>query len=298
MVILTYGASDKVTGLLDHLHAEAIDVPTELIVVHNPSRPGETLTLPVSADVRPLQLDTNLGYVGGMNAGIDLALSSDPEFVLLLTHDVRITAGAVQGLLALMYDHGDLGAVGPILRGPDDVPYSAGFVRHRGPRTPLRLPTEGMPRPIWPCAALDGSVMLWRAAALAEVRGFDERFFMYFDDVDICTRATRRGWRIAIATELQATSAPGKGNRRERTRLSSCEEQLGLRTHVWAGGAPRGARRGRRRVMAGNPQARWGTLRRSGGSTAGGDVLAWHVAWHARLLQGTMGASAARDFAR
>ena len=108
MVILTYGASDKVTGLLDHLHAEAIDVPTELIVVHNPSRPGKTLTLPVSADVRPLQLDTNLGYVGGMNAGIDLALSSDPEFVLLLTHDVRITAGAVQGLLALMYDHGDV----------------------------------------------------------------------------------------------------------------------------------------------------------------------------------------------
>ena len=77
--------------------------------------------------------------------------------------------------------------------------------------------------------------MLWRAAALAEVRGFDERFFMYFDDVDICTRATRRGWRIAIATELQATSAPGKGNRRSAHAYLRAE-QLGLRTHVWRGG--------------------------------------------------------------
>lgn len=214
VVILTYGASDKVTGLLDHLHAEAIDVPTELIVVHNPSRPGETIRSPAAGDVCPLQLERNLGYVGGMNAGIGLALSSDPEFVLLLTHDVRITAGVVQGLLALMQGHGDLGAIGPVLCGPDGVHYSAGFIRSRGVRTPLRLPTDGMPRPLWPCAALDGSAMLWRAAALAEVRGFDERFFMYFDDVDICTRATRCGWQIAVATELQATSAPGKGNRR------------------------------------------------------------------------------------
>jgi GT2 family glycosyltransferase len=94
------------------------------------------------------------------------------------------------------------------------VPYSAGFVRHNRIRMQHRLPTGEMPRPIWPCAALDGSAMMWRAAALEEVQGFDKRFFMYFDDVDICTRATRCGWQIAVATDLRAISAPGGTHRR------------------------------------------------------------------------------------
>lgn len=214
VVALTYGAGDKVTGLLGHLRTEALTATNELIVVHNPSRSNETLTLSLLDDVRVVELATNRGYVGGMNAGINLALQSNPEFVLLLTHDVRITARDVQTLHTLMCNHTDLGAIGPVLCGSDDAPYSAGFVRHNRIRMQHRVPVSDMPRPIWPCAALDGSAMMWRVTALEDVQGFDERFFMYFDDVDICTRAMRCGWRIAVATDLQAISAPGKSQRR------------------------------------------------------------------------------------
>jgi GT2 family glycosyltransferase len=214
VVCLTHGVGDKIIGLLDHLHPETITLTNELIVVHNQSRPNETLMLPPVNDVRVVELATNGAYVGGMNAGIDIALQSNPEFVLFLTHEVRITADDVQKLYTLMCDHSDLAAIGPTLSEPDRAPYSAGFVRDNRVRMRHRVPASDMPRPIWPCAAIDGSVMMWRVSALKEVRGFDDRFFMYFEDVDICARATRRGWGIAVATDLRAISVPGNSDRR------------------------------------------------------------------------------------
>lgn len=214
IVILTYGAGDEVVGLLAHLHAGSIAAAAGPIVVHNPSRLGEQLELPLQDEVRVVELAANRGYSGGMNAGIKVALQSEPEFVLLLTHDVRIAAGDVERLMALMQDREDIGAIGPILCESDGTPYSAGFALSRRVRLEHRLPDEHTPQPLWPADAIDGSAMLWRADALRSVDGFDDRFFMYFEDVDICTRAKECGWRVASATDVRITSAPGKGSRR------------------------------------------------------------------------------------
>ena len=183
-------------------------------MVHNPDGSDDDLQLLEQSDVGVVELEDNLGYVGGMNTGIKLALEEQPRFVLLLTHEVRIDATAVQRLCALMRVYRRVAAMGPILAGPDG-PYSAGFVRDRGVRMRHRAPFDGMPGPVWPCVAIDGSAMLWRASTLAEVGGFDERFFMYFEDVDICMRARRSGWAVAVASGVLATSAPGGENRRK-----------------------------------------------------------------------------------
>lgn len=284
VVCLTHGAGDRIVGLLDHLRAETITLTNELIVVHNQSHPNETLKLSPSNNVRIVELATNRAYVGGMNAGIDLALQSNPEFVLLLTHDVRITADDVQKLYTLMCDHTDLGAIGPVLCGSDDAPYSTGFVRSNRVRMQHRVPVVDMPRPIWPCAAIDGSVMMWRVSTLEEVRGFDDRFFMYFEDADICARATRRGWGIAVATDLQALSVPGKSDRR------SAHAYLGARN-----GLAYARTFGLTGLLAGLAERAvglWHVTPKPGGqrfhdpedATARGKVLARHPSWRTRLL--------------
>ena len=213
IVVLTYGAGDEVLGLLSSLSRETIEVAHEIIVVHNPRHPGETLGVNVD-DAHVVELSANSGYVGGMNEGITYALQRDLNYILLLTHDVRIAGEQVQRLREVMHEHPDLGAVGPVLSTADGQPYSAGFSRYGRARVRYRRPLAVMPKPIWPCAALDGSAMFWRATALRDVQGFDPRFFMYFDDVDICTRATRHGWEIAIASDLRAGTAPGGSQRR------------------------------------------------------------------------------------
>lgn len=214
IVVLAYGSGDNVSDLLGSLRREMITAANKLIVVHNPSRPGETLALSGFDDISLVELAANRGYVGGMNAGIDLALQSNPAFVLLLTHDIRIVGSDVQRLISLLSDHSSYGVIGPILGEPDMPPYSAGIVRSHCVRMQHRLPAGDVVRPLWPCPALDGSAMMWRATALEATNGFDERFFMYFDDVDICARAMKCGWRLAAATDVYAISAPGKGNRR------------------------------------------------------------------------------------
>jgi GT2 family glycosyltransferase len=214
IVALTYGPGAEVLGLLEHLRRQTLTTSHELIVVHNPSRTGETLVALPPGDVRVLEMPTNSGYVGGMNAGIELALGGTPEFVLLLTHDVRILAHEVLRLESLLCENPDISAVGPVLCRSDGTPYSAGVIRYDRVGMRYRLPIDGMPRPLWRCAAIDGSVMMWRTAALEQVGGFDKRFFMYFEDVDICARARRLGWDIAVATDLWAISAPGGSHRR------------------------------------------------------------------------------------
>jgi GT2 family glycosyltransferase len=214
IVILAYGSGEQVDGLLDWLRPDSLESDFELIVVHNPSDAHSALALSRSSSADVVNLEVNRGYAGGMNAGIRRALGCDPEFVLVLTHDVRITAADIEALLAVMKEHTDLGVSGPILCEPDGKTYSTGFIKENRIRTLHRLPAESMPRPVWHCAAVDGSAMMWRAAALRQIHGFDDRFFMYFEDVDICARAAREGWQIAIASDVRVNSSPGKGGRR------------------------------------------------------------------------------------
>jgi GT2 family glycosyltransferase len=161
VVVLTYGSADKVIGLLSHLGAESSAVTDELIVIHNPSESRERLVLPTAHKPRVVELPTNVGYVGGMNAGIAAALKSRPEFVLLLTHDVRISANSVRDLQTLMCARGELGILGPVLCTQDAAPYSAGILRSARVRMKHRKPSDGelrdaMTPEIWTCAALDG----------------------------------------------------------------------------------------------------------------------------------------------
>jgi N-acetylglucosaminyl-diphospho-decaprenol L-rhamnosyltransferase len=214
IVVLSYGAGEEVSGLLSELSGAESSVANEVIVVHNPRHHGDILTLSDPRRVRIVEMKTNGGYVGGMNVGIEIALRDNPEYVLLLTHDVRISTRGIEELCATLIGPDDVGVVGPVLCSSDGQPYSAGMISRGRVRVRHRSIAEGMPSPLWPCAAVDGSVMMWRASALQELHGFDKRFFMYFEDVDICTRAARLGWRVGVATDVRALSAPGKSSRR------------------------------------------------------------------------------------
>jgi N-acetylglucosaminyl-diphospho-decaprenol L-rhamnosyltransferase len=215
IVVLTYGQDHAVVdAAIKHMYADGALAGSDLVIVHNPSQMGETIKPAAGARGRLVELESNRGYVGGMNAGIQVAQEREPDLVFLVTHDVRIAGSDVRGLCELMHGNCDLATIGPLLCTADGVAYSAGFVQRKGARMQHRRPSEHMTTRIWECAAVDGAAMMWRASALKDVQGFDERFFMYYEDVDICARARRCGWRVAVATGVLATSSLGKSNRR------------------------------------------------------------------------------------
>lgn len=210
--MLTYGVSAVHEPLLDSLLGEGIS-PGQILVVHNPAVPGEPdPAVPPGCEV--LRASHNLGYAGGMNLGIERGLSRECDLLLLLTHDARLRAGALSTLLAAAAAHPQFGVLGPgLVFAGTETPFSfGGRTRSNGSTTHL---TEGLvvEDGIAACDWVDGGTLLIRAQALAGTGGFDERFWSYCEEADLCLRISRAGFRVGVVPGALADQMPGGANR-------------------------------------------------------------------------------------
>jgi GT2 family glycosyltransferase len=258
-VVLAYGRGGQAATLLRSLPARGVPL-SSVVVVHNPARPDDPdLELPGAVEV--LRMPRNRGYAAGMNAGIVRHLQRpEIEHVLLLTHDVRLRDGCITRLLAAAQGDPSLGALGPVLiDGRDGSVFSygmervAGGVRHR--RSPPRASVAR-------CDALDGSVMLLRAEALRTAALFDERFFMYFEETDLCLRIARTGRMVAVVTDAVAEQESGLARR--PAAFGYLMVRNGLEVARRAGGARGVAMAIVRLVLLEHGFAMWPTIRSRG----------------------------------
>ena len=151
-------------------------------------------------DVDVLRPPRNLGFGGGANFGFRRAAEVGADAVALLNDDVEVDAGWLQPLTELLGSDSRLGAVQPKLLiagsepprvnsvgvavGPDGAGRDIGFDELDGP-------SFADPRPI---AAFTGGAVLFRSQFLADTGGFDERYFLYYEDLDLARRGAQRGW--------------------------------------------------------------------------------------------------------
>jgi N-acetylglucosaminyl-diphospho-decaprenol L-rhamnosyltransferase len=176
-------------------------------VIDNASGDGTTeLVRSEFPDVSLVPSEVNLGFSRATNLGIRAGRA---PYVLALNPDTRITGGALDGLLALMDSHAQIGACGCRLELEDGsldhaakrsfpTPLSplghfTGLGRRTKPESGLaayRAPTVDA----GPVDAVNGAFMLLRRSALDEVGLFDEGYWMYMEDLDLCYRFARAGW--------------------------------------------------------------------------------------------------------
>ena len=211
-VVLAYGGVEDARPLVELLAAMATLGSGQVILVHNPSRPGERAELDVPGVVI-VNNDRNLGYAAGMNVGLRRAYELGVDAVLTLTHEARIDEAGIAALADALESDASLAAVGPVLRTPEGELWSAGMIADRGVRLTHRRDREPMPGELSTCESLDGSAILWRAGHVEELGGFDGRFFMYYEEIDLCARARARGWEVAVLGGVVATSVSGGTNR-------------------------------------------------------------------------------------
>lgn len=185
----------------------------EAIVVDNASKEpprSEELGEKVKLMVNP----KNLGYSKGVNQA---AREAEGEFLMLLNPDARPREGAIRKLVEFARLHPRAGAVAPILVNPDGTiqasvrkfptPFSlllwgtklTKWFPHLARRWPyVERVSASAPRQVDQPMA---SALLVRKRAWEEVGGMDERFFLYFSDVDLCLRLKRKGWQIWLFPE-------------------------------------------------------------------------------------------------
>lgn len=165
--------------------------------------------------VRVVQTGKNRGFGNGNNFGIRLGLSSGekPDFVYILNSDAWPDPGAVRKLHQAMRADPKVGIAGSSVRGVDDQPHCTafrfptiagefegaartGFISNmlRTSIVPMKLPTQAT-KVNW----VAGASMMLRHRMLDEIGLFDETFFLYFEETELCHRAAQAGWATIYA---------------------------------------------------------------------------------------------------
>lgn len=198
-----------------------------IVVNHSPEeriRPLAALASRVRVIDQP-----NVGFAGGVNAA---ARAASAPILFLANPDLTFAGSLLDGALARLAADPRVGVLGPRLRGPDgaeqhtarrfyDWP-SALFARVPG-RDRLPAPAFwrrhlGIDEPRDRAADVDwilGAALFVRRAALADPAGdvFDPRYFLYFEDVDLCMDLWRRGWRVRFDPTLEAAHVHVRSSR-------------------------------------------------------------------------------------
>ena len=215
-VLLNFRTADMTLQALESAVREMKDIAGAITVVDNDSGDGsyEKIRDAVLAGgwdrVRVVASGNNGGFGAGNNIAIRLGLpdGSAPDFVYLLNSDAFPEPGSVRILLDAMLAHPRCGFAGGHTFGQDGVYHNTAFRfptiqsefesgANTGPISKLlRRYVVAIPEPAESVEAdwLAGASMLIRRQALDEVGMFDERYFLYFEETDLCLRARRAGW--------------------------------------------------------------------------------------------------------
>ena len=184
-------------------------------------------------EARVIRLEKNLGFAGGVNAGIRAAREAGGfDYAWLVNNDAECEPDALRRMLEIAESDGKIGAVGSEMRegasgGGRRV--AAGKIL----RPPFYVPAEA--RTSAEVDYLCGASLLAKREALEDVGLLDEGYFFFFEDADWCYRAKAKGWRLGIL-EGEWVRHAGSGTIGALSRLKAAHYRAGhvrfLRKHA------------------------------------------------------------------
>ena len=224
VVVLDIDGGSMLAECLDSLENQSVQ-PSHVIVFDNGSR--------VRSPLHTHRSETNLGFSGGANAAYRLTTA---PYVALINNDVIVAPDWLRHVRDALDRDPQLAAVQTIIRSPDGridgagIDISDGTFRQIGHGQQVGTPLAVA----WGVSA---TATLYRRAALGE-RIFDERFFAYYEDVELCARLRANGWRVAVLPVIKAIhrgSQSAKILGREALRLRTRNRYLVARGHPGTG---------------------------------------------------------------
>lgn len=227
-----------------------------VVVVENGATGGTTRALAPLFDEDPaapvlvLQPERNLGFGSGVNRGL-AALSGmvpPPTWVVVANADLHVHPGALDALRTALETHPAWALVGPRILTTEGAIYpsvrhfpsvldAAGhalfglfnpenrFTRRYNPG----VPDQGA---VVEADWISGSCFLARRTALEELGGFDEAYFMYLEDTDLCWRAHQAGWGVGFTGAASVTHVQGVSTARHPYTMTLAHHRSALRFTV------------------------------------------------------------------
>jgi GT2 family glycosyltransferase len=211
-VVLNYETPDATRQAVASVLASLRPVEQVFVVDNSATRQPDALNnLP--GGVRYTPTSHNLGFSGGVNVGICLALEAGASAVLLVNSDATVEPETVAMLETGFAQVEDAGIAGPILRSPETHQVTSrglSYSRRTGRMRDRVHGRGGASAPVEPVDAVTGGVMLIRRAVFERAGLFDEPYFYAFEDLDFCLVAGRAGFRSIIVTGATAWHEGGR----------------------------------------------------------------------------------------
>ncbi|MGB5969157.1 MAG: glycosyltransferase family 2 protein [Spirulinaceae cyanobacterium] len=213
IIIINYNGAEVILNCLESLYSNLKQVAYEVIVVDNASQDGSPESIVQQfPQVTLLPQKRNLGFGSANNIGVQQAQG---EFLFLLNSDTIITADILPRLIAKLNQSPLTGIVGPQLLNPDgsfqfsvskEISILGEFQTLQQVKQYRNLATRPNVAKIYNqeqnVDIVVGAAMLMRRSLFKEVGGFDQSFFMYFEESDLCKRVGNLGYSILYIPEV------------------------------------------------------------------------------------------------
>lgn len=232
VVIVDYNAGLDLRNALQSIADELRDVRWEGVVVDNASSDGSAAVVSEFAAARLIHNDANVGFARGVNQGL---AATAGRLVLIMNPDCRLVPHAFTTLQRELEQHPDCAIVGPRILDPDGAVQGSArgdpdmLTGLFGRTAPLRraMPDLAVSRRnvVQETAQADslvvdwvsGACMLARRDALQRVKGFDEGYFLYWEDADLCRRLRAEGYHVRYVPAATAVHRVGQSSRTARS---------------------------------------------------------------------------------
>jgi len=223
VILVNYNGRRFLEPCLESLINENRLIPLEIIFVDNASTDGSAeFVKRYFSDVTVIRNKKNAGFSRANNRGFAY---SGADLILFLNTDTVVEPGALKKMVDWMNTHPDTGALGPVLYGSDDryqvsfggrrtfvsellektllntvrrkkIARMARTRKSRRKKTPRVIRSK---KTVW----LSGAALLVRRDAFVEAGGFDENYFLYFEDIDVCYRIGQEGWKVKVLPRVR-----------------------------------------------------------------------------------------------
>jgi GT2 family glycosyltransferase len=257
-ILVNYNAGGELATALQSIADDVGEQPWEAVVVDNASSDGSAgMVTAFAPRARVVHNRENVGFARAVNQGL---AATSAATVLIMNPDCRLERGAVDALKAELERGDRVALAGPRILNPDgsvqgsargDPDMLTGLF---GRTAALRrlLPQLGISKRNVIAADdagassevdwVSGACMLARRSALERVRGFDERYFLYWEDADLCRRLRAEGYQIRYVPRATAVHRVGHSSRVARSssiRAFHESAYLYYSTHVAPTGSPK-----------------------------------------------------------
>ena len=203
----------------------------QIVVVDNGSSKDEAAEIKRRfPNVKLIRNKDNLGFTGGHNQGMDVALQAGADYVLVLNNDVVLTDDALSRLVDFYQATPDAGMISPLILYADHERLwfagglvAMGMIRHK--HKGEKVASLNLPKIPFKTDYVPGTAMLVSTKLIHEVGKLDDRYFAYYEDLDWCQRAEQHGYHAYVVPEAvvyhKKSGSTSQGGHRRFTKIPS-----------------------------------------------------------------------------